>query len=586
VMELDRSLQKVSFDAHELLVHAEERVESERRLRQSLYVQTCEIIGRLLCELRQMVTITATATIDPTAIPRAAKVVDATKELIIGRLCHLLKFRLTSLRTLLAHDSSPANTLALQHSSTGMISTIDLQSAFDLADDNEDGLVTTDDAVDVVDSAFSGTPFQGSNIVRETLFLSKINTISADQTQSEIGTAESTSRSSLVNTKNATVTFCELTLLTARGLRHDNDSGGALRAVQKSLDHIISLCFQHWSKSSLHSSVQVFKEKYQDLIECATSLPDEEWQRMFCPTAGSSISSTTSIPCRGVSPCVTAFLLNVGSILNTNVSPSDCTSPVPNANYALALGVDVSETYPTISSFMEIIRWSLLDESLNTLASTMHAIVVDGVTELIQCGVSSLAQLFVDAMFVKNCFVSRNQVGFNTMSATTNRLRDESICLLDGHVEQLKRLLQSNTVPGSDVVVTKLLDISSETQQRINEASNLFVSSMFGPPRQPNVDHESNSTTDMNLSSALTEPMFHLPLPSSRRFVLLPVQVDRSLTDIESLRNQYDVTGKESTASMNDHHSNHNDGYSSSNTSGNVISDGFGFLSSMLKTKK
>ena len=37
--ELDVALKKVSDDAHELLVHAEEREESERRLRQSLYVQ-------------------------------------------------------------------------------------------------------------------------------------------------------------------------------------------------------------------------------------------------------------------------------------------------------------------------------------------------------------------------------------------------------------------------------------------------------------------------------------------------------------------------------------------------------------------
>ena len=53
--ELDAALLKVSDDAHELLVHAEERLESERRLRQSLYVQTCEIMGRLVCELRRMV---------------------------------------------------------------------------------------------------------------------------------------------------------------------------------------------------------------------------------------------------------------------------------------------------------------------------------------------------------------------------------------------------------------------------------------------------------------------------------------------------------------------------------------------------
>jgi hypothetical protein len=51
--DMNDALLKVSDDAHELLVHVpEEREESERRLRQSLYVQTCEIMGRLVCELR------------------------------------------------------------------------------------------------------------------------------------------------------------------------------------------------------------------------------------------------------------------------------------------------------------------------------------------------------------------------------------------------------------------------------------------------------------------------------------------------------------------------------------------------------
>jgi hypothetical protein len=111
--ELDRALLKVKDDAHELLVHAEERDESERRLRQSLYVQTCEIMGRLVCELRR------------TAFRGKDDKLDATKELIVGRLCYLLKFRLTSLSTLL----DPKSSQAAMRSTSGMISYVDLQSA-------------------------------------------------------------------------------------------------------------------------------------------------------------------------------------------------------------------------------------------------------------------------------------------------------------------------------------------------------------------------------------------------------------------------------------------------------------------------
>ena len=52
--DLNQALHKVRNDAHELLVHAEERDESEHHPRQTLYIQTCEIMGRQLNELRRM----------------------------------------------------------------------------------------------------------------------------------------------------------------------------------------------------------------------------------------------------------------------------------------------------------------------------------------------------------------------------------------------------------------------------------------------------------------------------------------------------------------------------------------------------
>ncbi|KAK1749000.1 proteasome subunit beta type-5 [Skeletonema marinoi] len=158
--DLDASLRKVSDDAHELLVHAEEREESERRLRQSLYVQTCEIMGRLLNELRRMLLV-------------KQKEEDAIKELIVGRLCHLLKFRLASLPNLLDPKSSPAVLAGLGGGkSTGMISLMELSSSFDLADDDDDGLISIEEAMEAMESAFSGTHFDGAEMVRDTLLLS------------------------------------------------------------------------------------------------------------------------------------------------------------------------------------------------------------------------------------------------------------------------------------------------------------------------------------------------------------------------------------------------------------------------------
>jgi Ca2+-binding EF-hand superfamily protein len=53
--------------------------------------------------------------------------------------------------------------------SGGMISFFDLQSAFDLVDDNDDGIISYREAMTAVDSAFSGTVFHGADIVKETL---------------------------------------------------------------------------------------------------------------------------------------------------------------------------------------------------------------------------------------------------------------------------------------------------------------------------------------------------------------------------------------------------------------------------------
>ena len=627
VMELDRSLHKVRMDAHELLVHAEERIESERRLRQSLYVQTCEIIGRLLCELRRMVTITTTTTTTTTRMTDVHRTKptppaeDATKELIIGRLCYLLKFRLSSLRTLLAHDASPANsyttnsgastttmTLSSQRNSssvtsttsttsiTGMITLIDLQSAFDLADDDQDGLISMDDAMEVVDSAFSGTPFHGSNIVRETLLSSSSNTNTTsngsndyDSSTTAIPATTGGTANPWNTTKNATVTFHELTLVTARGLRHDqhDHGGGALQAVQSSLDHIITMCFQYWSQLSLQNSANTFQSKYNDLIECATTVPDEEWQRRMggvndIGSARSSSTSNRNITCRGVSPSVMAFILNVGSILNNNIAPSDCLSPIPNLELATSLGISISQSNnsKSIPTFMETIRWSLLDESLQIATSIFDHGLVQNTTGLGQCGISALIQFYIDVTFIKTCYVDRNQIGFLMQNVMMNQRRDESIQKLDWilkkHIEPL--IVSHSANSQGPQIMTTVLNISSESQQRIFEMSDLFVSSLFGPPN-PTESSLSESTVS---SSMMSEPMFPLPLPSSRRFVLLPVQVDRSLSDIQGLQNKYGKEESSANVTMDGRSTNNYDSYNSSN----VISGGLGFLSSMLKTKK
>ena len=525
--DLDQSLLKVSADAHELLVHAEERVESERRLRQSLYVQTCEIMGRLICELRRM------------AHRTEKDGSDATKELIVGRLCFLLKFRLTSLKTLLSPDSSPAS----MQSTSGMVSFVELQSAFDLADDDEDGLITFDESVAVVDSAFSGSPFNGAEMIRETLLLSSL---SKDATTGHL-TAPS---GALTN-----VALAELALLTARGLRHAQDGiESALGTIQMSLDNIIHGCFQRWAKFSLKCSSIYFHDNLHDFVFTASRVTNDEWKRMF--SDGSEGSSPAS--CRGVSPHVLSYMLDVAMTLNCNICPSDSLAPVPTTDYASSLGV-VTKSGETVPTLMETMRWALLCEAFSAMSTLLEEAVTSEIgSELDRCSPIALIQLHIDVHFVDTCFHEKNRHGFGPGNAPTTPL------------ETVKRYTDQLLKNACDAdTLANLPSATSEKHQRVLESSNLFFSSLFGDYTGASV----SPAGELMGSAEGMDPLFHVPLASSRRFTLLPVQADRSLNDIQ-LRGKYATKEKEENTERND------------TRSGNVISGGFGFLSSMLKTKK
>ncbi|KAL3945849.1 MAG: hypothetical protein SGBAC_000121, partial [Bacillariaceae sp.] len=269
--ELDSALLKVSADAHELLVHAEEREESERRLKQSLYVQTCEILGRLLSELRRMLLLQDKS--------------QAVMNLIVGRLCHLLKYRLTALPTLLDPNSSPA----VLAGTSGMISLLELSSAFELADDNDDGLITFQEAFEAVDSAFSGTQHHGAAMVRETLLLPAVGE-KKDAAPASLG----------VNAKACMpqdVTLSELTLLLARGLRHEQSGEhSALGTIQESLDAIISDSFSKWAKEVLDPCTSSLSTNLESSIGIFSSYSEDEYKRVHAHAVLSICSSTQIAP--------------------------------------------------------------------------------------------------------------------------------------------------------------------------------------------------------------------------------------------------------------------------------------------------
>jgi hypothetical protein len=526
--ELDTALLKVSDDAHELLVHAEERDESQRRLRQSLYVQTCEIMGRLICELRRMLLLHDAS--------------DAVKELIVGRLCHLLKFRLTALPTLLDPNSSPA----VLHGTSGMISLLELSSAFDLADDNDDGLITFQEAMEAVDSAFSGTQFHGAEMVRETLLLPAPG--EKDRTALASG-----STSKAVTPQD--VTLSELTLLLARGLRHEKSGGqSALGTIQASLDQIIATCFDKWAKEALDPFKMTLSTHVKDFVLVASTCPEEEYKRLYSQSEAGLSSSSMIVS--NVSPHIVDFLLEVSFTLNRSICPSDSLLPAPSKEYAESIGIEGTD----IPCMMDMIRWSLLSQGLDAITALLaeHFGAGLGANEvsLRNSGPSGLAQLKNDLSFIQTCFFARNQHGFGKRG------------LEKTSQETLNKLCEDADTLALRVCDAAALSRIEQNHDHVLEVCDLFLSSLLGEDSSASVPLGDLGDMGGPTAGADFNPLLHAPLPSSCRFPLLPIQADRTLSGVQA-RGKYKE--KDESESRQD------------SVGSGAMRAGLGFFSSMLK---
>lgn len=593
--ELDEALLKVSDDAHELLVHAEERVESERRLRLSLYVQTCEIMGRLVLELRRMLLRANKAKESDTFAE------DATKELIVGRLCYLLKFRLSSLPTLLDPKSSPA----VIQSSSGMITLLELQSAFELADDNDDGLITFEEAMEAVDSAFAGTQFHGAEMVRETLLLSSSSS-STKKTDSHHHHAASTPGSvtgSSAPVAPVNVTLEELALLTARGLRHESTGAkSALGTVQKSLDDIIESCFKEWARAALTQPVNSVTGNFQQFLTVASQTSESEWRRIYNPTEGSSPlmdiaagtddakqnGGTTTLPpviVDKVSPHIVGYLLDISSILNRTVFSSDSFVAVHSSEYAASLGLGAT-SLSAIPTMKETFRWSLLRQALILLVDVISEALKSSSSEtklLVDSScASALAQLQTDLSFIKLCFFD----GQYAACLTETRQKFEVSTPATVSFDLSKQVLDQN-LADTDGRLDKVFSGNNTNfaaiQQRAHKCalndSNLFLTALFkgdaAYKTSSSTSNGDNNTSSLSKSSStVSVPLMHNPLSSSRRFGLLPIQSSKSITEVQ-------LRGKLSKDKQENETMNKKDGSSASAK----FSSGLGFFSSMLKTK-
>eukprot|EP00980_Cylindrotheca_fusiformis_P020699 scaffold7738_cov133-Cylindrotheca_fusiformis.AAC.8 len=528
--ELDSALLKVSDDAHELLVHAEERVESERRLRQSLYVQTCEIMGRLLSELRRML-----------LLPDRS---EAIMDLIVGRLCHLLKFRLTALPTLLNPNSSPA----VIQGTSGMISLLELSSAFDLADDNDDGLITFQEAMEAVDSAFSGTQFHGAEMVRETLLLPAAG-------EKERLNAGAGAKAKTVTPQD--VTLNELTLLLARGLRHENSgNGSALGTIQQSLDDIITTSFGKWAKEALGPCTTQLSSNIENFIGIISTTPEEDYLRIYAHSDSPLQPPSSGGPVVGnASPHITAFLLELSSTLNRSVCPSDSLLPVPSIEYATSMGIEGQD----VPRMMDMIRWALLHQGLDAVTQLLKTHLAinssEGRAALEKCGPSGLIQLKNDLSFILTCFFERNKYGFGKPGIEVSSQKAlEALC---SDVDTLS----------NGAINASVTQQIQENHKYVFEVCDLFLSALFGEDSTASVPLGDLGDVGLGQASS-TNPLYHPPVPSSCRFPLLPIQADRTLSGVQARNKLKEKNEDESRADT---------------VGTGALRAGLGFFGSMLK---
>jgi hypothetical protein len=243
-----------------------------------------------------------------------------------------------------------------------------------------------------------------------------------------------------------------------------------------------------------------------------------------------------------VSPYIVGYMLKCSMCLNENLCPTDNLSPLPKSVQASVLGID-DAAFTTCGA---IIRNAVATQAIKGAITAFRAALASELDwRATGCAEAKLL-LFVDVLFLKMC-------------------ADKSSCRLGDSLNDL-HLLQQSVESILDRQKQKTAEqVATEKLAQVASSCHVFLSSLFG--YQSVTSSTSESTAAVAESS---DPLYSSPLPPSRRFALLPVQADRSLSDLE-FRGKYAREKKEATSSKQD------------TSSGNAISSGFGFLSGMLK---
>jgi len=389
-------------------------------------------------------------------------------------------------------------------------------------------------------------------MVRETLLLSSNTDVETRNPSTSPPSGGLPNLSSYIKVSSGRdVTLNELTLLSSRGLRHE-ESGrhSALGTIQDSLDGIINQCFSQWAQVALSGPTELLTKNASQFMDISSSTGEAEYQRMYGKgSTTNGVATNGAEPIVGTaSPYIIDYLVEVSFVLNRSISPSDSIVPVPSLDHAASMGISMNGGANTIPTMHDLIRESLLAESFVAVTDAMETLVQHKIPIP-----SAQLQVKNDLLFIQESFCERGR-------------RDHP-----RFVEAQQRLSKSvNTCNAMMVSFGPSVESKiKQNQQFVLESCDLFLSSLLGetPTKTSAAGLSSAPTTDFTGSGA--KHLLHAPLPSSCRFSLLPVQSDRTAADIK-----YRETVEERREANN---------RNGSTSGGGVVRSGFGFLSSMLK---
>jgi len=315
-----------------------------------------------------------------------------------------------------------------------------------------------------------------------------------------------------------------------------------------------------------------------------------EWQRIHNVAEDSPIQSLTPDASKTksgptinkVSPHIAGYLLDVSVILNRTVFPTDSYLPIHSPEYASSLGL-VFEKPCDIPTMKDTVQWALLRQAFSLFTSGLSkaldsiASAEQEILNLESIGPSALAQLKTDISFVILCFCGDYATAVKELRSKFDdsgydKFEASKIILLEVLADTDLKLRMLCKGDSWDCLMGEI----PQLHQSVLEDSALFLSALFSTDSTSK--DSASATTLLSCVDSLSgrsrsSPLLHNPLVSSRRFALLPIQSDRTISEVQLRKFSKD---KQESDSRQDN----------SASSGVInMTSGLGFFSSMLKKK-